>query len=268
MRKGENKQPLPNRNYITDPEKLKKNIRRAHLENGKKTIQGQLVKPKIKSKRKKKSDIGSSATSTNINKQPPYQYQAGNQHQIWKQMKFLSTMAVTKWVEMVTKQIITTWVVPRTNQIITIIKMVVNTRVVMVTKQTITTWVLLGFKKIMKQVIKLVTSVATWVMPGIGFVTVFTGETLVKIVATCIIYNMVKKWQTITNYSRHKQFQAWIMHIMTFFLGFQCTTVTPPIIYPHNNLSFTELYLMVPLLGWNIKMNTVQQYTFGRESAR
>lgn len=71
MRKGENKQPLPNRNYITDPEKLKKNIRRAHLENGKKTIQGQLVQPKIKSKRKKKSDIGSSVTSTNINKQPP-----------------------------------------------------------------------------------------------------------------------------------------------------------------------------------------------------
>ena len=28
MRKGENKQPLPNRNYITDPEKLKKNIRK------------------------------------------------------------------------------------------------------------------------------------------------------------------------------------------------------------------------------------------------
>lgn len=49
------------------------------------------------------------------------------------------------------------------------------------------------FKKIIKQVIKLATSVTTWVMPGIGFVIVFTGETLVKIVATCIIYNMVKK---------------------------------------------------------------------------
>ena len=121
------------------------------------------------------------------------------------------------------------------------------------------------FKKIIKQVIKLATSVTTWVMPGIGFVIVFAGETLVKIVATCIIYNMVKKWQTVTDYSRHKQFEAWIMHIMTFFLGFQCKTVTPPIIYPHNNLSFTELYLMVPLLRWNIKMTTVQHYTFVRE---
>ena len=210
-----------------------------------------------KAKGKKKSDIGSSVTSTNINKQPPYQYQAGNQHQIWKQMKFLSTMAVTTWVEMVTKQIITTWVVPRTNQIITIIKMVVNTN-----NYYLST---IRFKKIIKQVIKLATSVTTWVMPGIGFVIVFAGETLVKIVATCIIYNMVKKWQTVTNYSRHKQFQAWIMHIMTFFLGFQCKTVTPPIIYPHNNLSFTELYLMVPLLRWNIKMTTVQHYTFVRE---
>lgn len=94
-------------------------------------------------------------------------------------------MAVTTWVEMVTKQIITTWVVPRTNQIITIIKMVVNTN-----NYYLST---IRFKKIIKQVIKLATSVTTWVMPGIGFVIVFTGETLVKIVATCIIYNMVKK---------------------------------------------------------------------------
>ena len=163
-------------------------------------------------------------------------------------MKFLLIMSVTTWVVMVTKQIINTWVILGTNQINSIIKMVVTTWVVMVTKQTITTWVVLRIKKFINQIIKIATSITIYVMHGIGVVIVVTGETLVKIVATCIIYN---NGQEMANYHKLQCTSAVSgmnhAHIDLSFSGFQCTAATPQIIYPHSNISFSELYLMVPL---------------------
>lgn len=132
----------------------------------------------------------------------------------------MSTMAVPTWIVMVTKKIINTRVVLGTNQITTIIIMLVIS------------WEALGFK----QIIKITTSITTWIMHSIVFAIVVTWATLVKIVTT---YHELQRTTAVAVINHtHNNFS---------FPGFQCTAATPQVIYPPDNLSYSELYLMVSL---------------------
>ena len=144
----------------------------------------------------------------------------------------MSTMAVPTWIVMVTKKIINTRVVLGTNQITTIIIMLVIS------------WEVLGFK----QIIKITTSITMWVMHSIVFAIVVIWATLVKIVTT---YHELQRTTAV----------AVMNHTYNNFSlpGFQCTAATSQVICPPDNLSYSELYLMVSLFKWNIKKITVPQ---------